>query len=70
MLTVQENIKALKRQEQRTQANAGSAWKINASTPYETCTEQLSPFGEHLAMIQFFDLIDFKQTFNCTGSIV
>ncbi len=46
--------------------NAASARKINASTPYETCTEQLSPFGGLLAMIKFFDLIDFKQIFNAT----
>jgi hypothetical protein len=40
------------------------ARKINASTQYETCTEQLSPFGGLLALIKFLDLIDFKQTFN------
>jgi Transposase DDE domain group 1 len=40
------------------------ASKINASTAYETCTEQLSPFGGLLAMIKFLDLIDFKQIFN------
>jgi hypothetical protein len=42
------------------------ARKINASTPYETCSEQLSPFGGLLAMIKFFDLIDFKLIFNAT----
>jgi hypothetical protein len=44
--------------------NVASARKINASTPCETCTEQLSPFGGLLAMIKFFDLIDFKQIFH------
>jgi len=46
--------------------NTASARKINASTPYETCSEQLSPFGGLLAMIKFFDLIDFKQIFHAT----
>lgn len=46
--------------------NMASARKINASTPHETCTEQLSPFGGLLAMIKFFDLIDFKQIFHAT----
>ena len=46
--------------------NAVKARKINASTPYETCSEQLSPFGGLLAMIKFFDLIDFKQIFKST----
>jgi hypothetical protein len=43
---------------------AVSARKINASTGYETCTEQLSPFGGLLAMIRFFDLIGFSQIFH------
>ena len=38
--------------------------KINASTPYETCSEQLSPFGGLLAMIKFFDLIGFGEIFD------
>ena len=42
------------------------ARKINASTPYETCSEQLTPFGGLLAMIKFFDLIGFKQIFHAT----
>jgi hypothetical protein len=44
--------------------NSGRARKINASTPYETCGEQLSPFGGLLAMIKFLDLIGFKQIFD------
>jgi hypothetical protein len=39
------------------------ARKIDASTAYETCTEQLSPFGGLLALIKFFDLVDFKKIF-------
>ena len=46
--------------------NTAQARKINASTPYETCSEQLSPFGGLLAMIKFFDLIGFKQIFHDT----
>ena len=46
--------------------NTANARKVNASTPYETCSKQLSPFGGLVAMIKFFDLIDFKQIFNAT----
>jgi hypothetical protein len=34
--------------------SGGRARKINVSTPHETCSEQLSPFGGLLAMIKFF----------------
>ena len=44
--------------------NRARARRINASTQYETCTEQLSPFGGLLALINFLDLIDFKQISN------
>jgi hypothetical protein len=40
------------------------ASKINASTPYETCSEQLSPFGGLLALIKFLDLVNFHEIFN------
>jgi hypothetical protein len=43
--------------------NLTKARKINASTAYETCTEQLSPFGGLLALIKFFDLVHFKEIF-------
>ncbi len=33
--------------------NTAKARKINASTPVETCTEQLSPFGGLLALVKF-----------------
>jgi hypothetical protein len=45
-------------------ATAASARKINASTPYDTCTEQLSPFGGLLAVIKFLDLVKFEDIFN------
>ena len=44
--------------------NGAKARKINASTSYETCTEQLSPFGGLLAMIKFLDLVDFHEIFH------
>ena len=37
------------------------ARKITASTAYETCSEQLSPFGGLLALIKFFDLVNFHK---------
>ncbi len=47
-------------------ANFAEARRINASTGYDTCTEQLSPFGGLLAMIKFFDLLKFKEIFDST----
>jgi len=44
--------------------NRAGARNINASTVYETCTEQLSPFGGLLALIKFFDLVNFKEIFD------
>jgi len=40
------------------------ARKINASTAYESCTEQLSPFGGLLALIKFIDLVNFHKIFD------
>jgi hypothetical protein len=45
-------------------ANGADARKIDASTVFETCTEQLSPFGGLLALIKFFDLVRFKEIFS------
>ncbi len=42
------------------------ARKISASTHYETCSEQLSPFGGALALIKFLDLIKFEEVFKNT----
>ena len=44
--------------------NRARARKINAFTVYETCTEQLSPFGGLLALIKFFDLVNFHKIFD------
>jgi hypothetical protein len=65
-------VKTNKSKNRRNRKNKGirktaeKARKINASTPYETCSEQLSPFGGLLAMIKFFDLIGFKEIFHAT----
>ena len=65
-------VKSNKSKNRRNRKNKGikegaaKARKINASTPYETCSEQLSPFGGLLAMIKFIDLIGFKQIFHAT----
>ena len=40
------------------------ARKINASTVFETCTEQISPFGGVLGLIKFLDLIKFQEVFS------
>jgi hypothetical protein len=44
----------------------GRARKINASTAYETCSEQLSPFGGLLGLIKLLDLFDFRKYFDET----
>ena len=44
-------------------AHDSRARKINASTAYETCTEQLSPFGGLLGLIKFLDLLKFEEIF-------
>ena len=46
--------------------NTVKARKINASTEFGTCTEQLSPFGGLLAAIKFMDLLKFEEIFNNT----
>jgi hypothetical protein len=40
------------------------AGKINASTVFETCTEQISPFGGLPGLIKFLDLIKFQEVFS------
>jgi len=46
------------------EARESRARKINASTVFETCTEQISPFGGLLGLIKFLDLIKFEEVFN------
>jgi hypothetical protein len=45
-------------------AHRARARRINASTEFETCSEQLSPFGGLLALIKFFDLVGFRDIFH------
>ena len=66
MVKSNKSKKRKNRKDKGFRQNTASARKINASTPYETCTEQLSPFGGLLAMVKFFDLIDFEKIFNAT----
>jgi hypothetical protein len=40
------------------------ARKINASTHFEVCSEQISAFGGLLGLIKFLDLIGFQEVFN------
>ena len=40
------------------------ASKIGASTPYEYCSEKLSPFGGLLGLVKFFELVRFKEIFD------
>jgi hypothetical protein len=43
-------------------ADGARAKKINASTAYDTCSKQLSPFGGLLPLIKFFDLVEFQNS--------
>jgi hypothetical protein len=45
-------------------ADGEKARKINASTAYDVCTEQLSPFGGLLALIKFLDALKFREIFS------
>jgi len=44
--------------------NGSEARKINASTVFETCTEQITPFGGLLGLIKFIDLIKLEEIFD------
>ena len=64
MVKRQKNITSKNRIRKGFCKKRAKARKINASTPYETCSEQLSPFGGLLALIKFFDLVNFHKIFN------
>ena len=66
MVKRRKNNTRKKRNGKGFKANGTQAGKINASTAYETCTEQLSPFGGLLALIKFLDLVRFKEIFDST----
>jgi len=63
MVKKQKKDTRKKRSSKGFKATGAKARKINAFTPYETCTEQLSPFGGLLAMIKFLDLVKFHEIF-------
>ena len=44
--------------------SCGRARKINASTVYGTCSEQISPFGGLLGLTKVLELFDFEKHFN------
>ncbi len=44
--------------------DAGRARKINASTAYGICSEQISPFGGLLGLTKVLELFDFEKHFN------
>jgi hypothetical protein len=44
--------------------NGARTKKINASTAFDTCSEQLSPFGGLLPLIKFLDLVEFRKIFD------
>ena len=64
MVKRQKNITSKNRIRKGFCKNRAKARKINASTAYETCSEQLSPFGGLLALIKFLDLVNFHKIFN------
>ena len=64
MVKRQKNNTRKKRSSKGFKRNVAKARKINASTSFETCTEQLSPFGGLLAVIKFLDLVKFHEIFH------
>ena len=66
MVKQRKNNTKKKRNGKGFKENRAKARKINASTEFETCTEQLSPFGGLLPLIKFLDLVGFKQKFTST----
>jgi len=64
MVKQRKNLSRKSRSGKGSFKNRARARKINASTSFETCSEQLSPFGGLLALIKFFDLVDFPDIFH------
>lgn len=65
MVKTRQHITRQKRTGKGVKRDRCTARKINASTPYDTCGEQLSPFGGLLALIKFLDLFKFEQILDC-----
>ncbi len=55
MVKQQKKNNMKKRAGKEFKGNRTSARKINASTGFDTCTEQLSPFGGLLGLIKFLE---------------
>ena len=66
MVKRQKKHSRKKRSSKGFKTNAAKARRINASTAYDTCTEQLSPFGGLLATIKFLDMVKFEEIFDST----
>ena len=64
MVKSNKSKKRKNRKNKEARKNPVKSRKINASTAYDTCTEQLSPFGGVLPLIKFFDLIGFRESFD------
>jgi hypothetical protein len=64
MVKKQKNITSKNRIRKGFCKNRTKARKISASTPYETYTEHLSPFGGLLSLIKFIDLVNFHEIFD------
>ena len=64
MVKSSKSKKRKNRKNKEARKNPVKSRKINASTAYDTCTEQLSPFGGVLPLIKFFDLIGFRESFD------
>jgi len=45
-------------------AHCARVRRINTSTEFETCSEQLSSFGVLLALIKFFNAVGFREIFS------
>ena len=59
MVKQQKKINRKKQSSKGSTANSSKAGKINASTEYETCDEQLIPFGGLLAVIKFKEIFNY-----------
>ncbi len=66
MVKTQKKHTRKKRSSKGSKTNAAKARRINASTAYDTCSEQLSPFGGLLATMKFLDLVKFEEIVDST----
>jgi hypothetical protein len=69
MVKRRKNNTKKKRNGKGCKENGAKARKINASTEFETCTEQLSPFGGLLPLIKFFLMSPYHFTTYAFGNV-